>query len=136
SDTYHWRTTEAKGLYQFERGPGSRIGGLPSQWQLRFGAGLQQIPFFDINNANVVSIQESSLTMATLGGGLLLGQEQDWSYEFALGFQFPLSASGQGKSFSVSSPFGYEAQLGAAYKLAPNWRLGVFSYTQSLAYTY
>ncbi|MNS79062.1 hypothetical protein D3C72_1127010 [compost metagenome] len=133
---YHWRTMEAKGLYQFDRGPGSRIGGLPSQWQLRFGANLQQVPFFDIDNADVVTIQENTLTMATLGGGLLLGQEQDWSYEFALGFQYPISAKGQGKSFSVSSPFAYEAQLGAAYKLAPNWRLGIFSYTQSLAYTY
>ena|GEM_PF-4925677 len=134
--SYHWQTMEAKGLYQFDRGPGSRIGGLPSQWQLRFGANLQQVPFFDIDNSNVVTIQENTLTMATLGGGLLLGQEQDWSWEFALGIQYPISAKGQGKSFTISSPFAYEAQIGAAYKLAPNWRLGVFSYTQSLAYDY
>lgn len=31
TDSYHWRTLEAKGLYQFDRGPGSRIMGLPSQ---------------------------------------------------------------------------------------------------------
>ncbi|HEY8272739.1 MAG TPA: hypothetical protein VIG33_17730 [Pseudobdellovibrionaceae bacterium] len=136
SDTYHWRTAEAKGLYQFARGPSSRIGGRPSQWQLRFGTQLHQIPFLEVSDTNRVTIKESSLQMATLGGGLLLGQEQDLSYEFAVGIQYPLSASGPGKSFSVSSPFGYEAQIGAAHKFASNWRLGLFSYTQSLAYSY
>ncbi|MGZ3795143.1 MAG: hypothetical protein ACXVB1_02190 [Pseudobdellovibrionaceae bacterium] len=136
SDTYHWRTMEAKGLYQFARGPSSRIHGLSSQWQLRFGTQLHKIPFLEISDTNTVLIEESNLTMATLGIGLLLGQEQNWSYEFALGLQHPLSASGPGKSFSLSSPFGYEAQIGAAYKFAPNWRVGLFSYTQSLAYTY
>jgi hypothetical protein len=136
TDSYHWRTMEAKGLYQFDRGPNSRIAGQPSQWQLRFGSQLQQIPFFDISNTNAVSIREHSLTTATLGVGLLLGQERDWSWEFALGLQYPMSASGQGNAFKVSSASGYEAQIGAAYKFAPNWRMGVFSYTQSLAYQY
>jgi hypothetical protein len=136
ADTYHWRTSEAKGLYQFDRGPGSRIAGLPSQWQLRFGAQLHEIPFFNVNTANLVTVQTSNLTMATLGAGLLLGQEQDWSYEFALGLQYPLSAQAHENSLSFSSLFGYEAQIGAAYKFAPNWRLGLFSYTQSLLYSY
>jgi hypothetical protein len=136
-DSYHWRTLDVKGLYQFDRGPNSRLWGLPTQWQLRFGAELQQIPFLDIDTSNVVAIRDHSLTMGMLGVGLLLGQERDWSYEFALGFQTPLASSGQGGAkFTVASPVAYEIQLGAAYKFAPNWRLGVFSYTQSLSDVY
>jgi hypothetical protein len=137
TDTYHWRTLDAKGLYQFDRGPNSRMLGLPSQWQLRFGAELQQIPFLDVDASNVVAIRDHSLTMGMLGIGLLLGQERDWSYEFALGLQSPLSSSGQaGSTFTVSSPVAYELQMGAAYKFAPGWRLGVFSYTQSVSEMY
>ncbi len=44
ADSYHWRTLEAKGLYQFDRGANSRMMGLPSQWQLRFGAQKHKIP--------------------------------------------------------------------------------------------
>lgn len=135
TDTYHWRTMEAKGLYQIPRKANSRIWGLPSQWQIRFGAQLHQVPFADVNS-NVATLQQVNLTMGTLGIGLLLGQEQNWSYEFALGLQDPLATNGPGTNFSISSPFGYEAQVGAAYKFAPNWRLGLFSYTQSVSYNY
>lgn len=137
SDAYHWRTMEVKGLYQFDRGPNSRLRGRPSQWQLRFGTQIHQIPFFEISNSNVVTIKDHKLTTATLGMGLLLGQEQNWSYEFAVGLQQPISSAAEGNStFKVSSPLAYEAQIGAAYKFAPNWRLGIFSYTQSLTYNY
>ncbi|WP_413289917.1 SH3 domain-containing protein [Bdellovibrio sp. HCB337] len=134
--TYHWRTTEAKGLYQIPRTSRSRIWGLPSQWQIRFGTQIHQVPFMDIDNSNVVTIRDHTLTMATLGVGLLLGQERNWCYEFAFSPQLPISASGHGDSFSISTKLAYEAQIGAAYKLAPNWRLGVFSYVQSLSYSY
>lgn len=136
SDTYHWQTLEAKGLYQFERGPNSRLWGLPSQWQLRFGAQQHQIPFFDIDASNNVNIRDHSLTTATLGIGLLLAQEQSWSYEFAVGLQQPISSGASQGTYTLASPFAYEAQIGAAYKFAPNWRLGIFSYTQSLSHTY
>lgn len=137
TDNYHWQTIEVKGLYQLPRGPSSRLLGLPSQWQVRFGAQFHQVPFMEISNTNVISVQDNNLTMGMLGLGLLLGQEQEWTYEFAAGLQTPLSSSSnQGKSFAASSAFGYEFQLGAAYKFAPNWRLGLFSYTQSLLYSY
>jgi hypothetical protein len=131
SDSYHWRTLEAKGLYQFERTANSRLMGLPSQWQLRFGTQFHQIPFLEIDNTSTISVSDQNVTTATLGVGLLLAQEQDWSYEFALGLQRPLSAS-----LTISSPVAFEAQLGAAFKFAPNWRLGVFSYTQSMSHSY
>lgn len=136
SDSYQWNTLEAKGLYQFERGPGSRIAGLPSQWQLRFGTQSHQVPFLDINASNVISIRDVSITTATLGVGLLLGQEKDWSYEFAFGLQQPMAASASGATFTISPKLAYEAQIGAAYKFAPDWRIGIFSYMQSLDYTY
>jgi len=136
SDTYHWQTMEAKGLYQFPRGPASRIFGLPSQWQLRFGAQLHQIPFLDVDTSSFVTIQDHSVTMATLGVGLLLGEENAWSYEFAFSPQFPVGAQGVGGPFTISSTVAYEFQAGAAYKIAPNWRIGLFSYTQSLQYAY
>jgi hypothetical protein len=136
TDTYHWRTMEAKGLYQFDRNAKSRIFGLASQWQVRFGAQVHETPFVEIDPSNNVTLENNSFTMGTLGVGLLLGQEQAWSYEFALGIQQPVSAKGPGTNFKASSAFGYEAQLGAAYKFAPNWRLGAFSYTQSLSYAY
>ncbi|MBS1969442.1 MAG: hypothetical protein JSU04_04010 [Bdellovibrionales bacterium] len=136
TDSYHWRTLEAKGLYQFDRGPGSRMMGLPSQWQLRFGAQKHQVPYLNINASNEISVSDVDITTATLGIGLLLGQEQSWSYEFALGLQQPMSASAADGDFTLSSKMAYEVQIGAAYKFAPNWRLGVFSYTQSLDYTY
>jgi hypothetical protein len=134
--SYHWRTLEAKGLYQFERGPGSRMMGLPSQWQLRFGMQSHQVPHLDIDASNVITVLDANIQTATLGIGLLLGQEKDWSYEFALGLQQPMSASMSGGTFTISPKLAYEAQIGAAYKFAPNWRLGIFSYTQSLDYTY
>ena len=136
TDSYHWRTMEAKGLYQFDRGPKSRIGGLASQWQLRFGFQQHDAPFLQIQSGNVVSLDKANLTMATLGTGLLLNQEQGWSYEFALSLQQGLTAGGPGTDFKASSLFGYEAQIGAAYKISPAWRLGIFSYTQSLSYAY
>lgn len=136
SDTYHWKTMEAKGLYQFQRGPASRIWGLPSQWQLRFGTQQHQVPFMDIDGSNQITVQDHKLTMMTLGVGLLLAEEQTWSYEFAFSPQIPLSSSAPGGTFSISSPVAYEFQMGAAYKIAPNWRLGIFSYSQSLDYTY
>jgi len=136
TNSYHWRTLEAKGLYQFDRGPGSRMLGLPSQWQLRFGTQSHQVPFMNINASNEITVQDASVITATLGVGLLLGQEQNWSYEFAFGLQQPLSSSAAGASFKISPILAYEMQVGAAYKFAPNWRLGVFSYTQSLDYKY
>lgn len=135
-DSYHWLTVDLKGLYQFRRGPGSRLFGLPSQWQFRFGGELQQIPFLNVGAANALSIQQHSLTMGMIGVGLLLGQERDWSYEAALGYQHPLAASAEGRTLTVASPLAYELQIGAAYKFAPGWRLGVFSYIQSLDYSY
>ena len=135
TNSYQWQTMEAKFLYQFERGSKSRLFGLPSQWQLRFGLQRHQIPFLNITN-NVVAVEDLNLTMGTLGVGLLLAQESDWSYEFALGYQNPVAVQGPKDSFGVSSPFGYELQLGAAYKFAPGWRLGLFSYTQSVNYQY
>lgn len=137
NDTYHWRTTELKGLYQFSRGPTSRMMGLPSQWQLRFGAQIHEVPFLDIDPTFKIDVRTHTINTATLGIGLLLAQEQDWSYEYALGLQVPVSASGGGgNSYSISSAMGLEAQLGAAYKFAPNWRLGIFSYIQSHSYSY
>lgn len=133
---YHWRTLEAKGLYQFDRGPGSRMGGLPSQWQLRFGTQSHQVPYLSINASNEISVIDASVTTATLGLGLLLGQEQNWSYEFALGLQQPMSSSISEGDFTITPKMAFEAQIGAAYKFAPNWRVGVFSYTQSLNYAY
>jgi len=133
---YSWRITEIKGLYQFDRNAKSRIFGLASQWQLRFGPQIHQLPFLEVDAAQVVTLETNSFSMASLGVGLLLGQEQNWTYEFFLGIQRPLSASGPGESFKISSPLGYEAQLGGAYKFAPNWRLGMFSHTQSLSYSY
>lgn len=133
---YHWRTLEAKGLYQFDRGPSSRIAGLPSQWQLRFGTQSHQVPYLNINASNEISVIDGNVTTATLGVGLLLGQEQAWSYEFAFGLQQPMSSSMSGGDYTITPKTAFEAQLGAAYKFAPNWRLGVFSYTQSLEYAY
>jgi hypothetical protein len=137
SGSYHWRTFEAKGLYQFSRSSKSRIWGLPSQWQLRFGAQLHHAPFITVDGTNTVTVRNLSIMTGTLGTGLLLGQERAWSYEFALGLQYPLSSGAEGgDSFSISSPMAFEAQIGAAYKFAQNWRLGVFSYLQSLNYNY
>ncbi len=136
TDSYHWRTLEAKGLYQFDRGPKSRISGLASQWQLRFGVQQHETPILQIQNGNLLSLDKSVLIMATLGAGLLLNQEQEWSYECALSLQQGLSSRGPGTDFKATSLLGYEAQIGAAYKISPAWRLGIFSYTQSLAYSY
>lgn len=133
---YSWRTAEIKGLYQFDRNAKSRIWGKASQWQLRFGLQSHQVPFLEASPANVITLEKVNFTAASLGIGLLLGQEQIWTYEFALGINRPLSASGPGEGFKTSSPIGFEAQVGGAYKFAPNWRLGIFSYTQSLGYTY
>jgi hypothetical protein len=135
SDGYHWKTIDAKGLYQFRRNANSRLFGLPSQWQLRFGAELQQIPYLGIAGTTISS-QDRSLTMGMLGLGLLLGEERDWSYEFAFGYQQLLSAKGDGASLTVDSPLAYELQIGAAYKFAPGWRIGLFSYLQSLGYKF
>jgi hypothetical protein len=137
SNVYHWRTIDAKGLYQFHRGPNSRLFGLPSQWQLRYGGELQQIPFLSVGANSSINIEQHSLTMGMIGVGLLLGQERDWSYEAAVGYQHTLSAKAEGgQTLTLSSPLAYEIQLGAAYKFAPGWRLGVFSYLQSLSYNY
>lgn len=132
SGSYHWRTMEAKGLYQFRRGPSSRLLRLPAQWQLRFGSQIHTLPFLIVDSSQNVTIEEHGVTTATLGAGLLLGQERSLSYEFAAGIQRPISSSG----YRVSSSLGFEAQVGAAYKFAPNWRLGLFSYTQSLGFSY
>lgn len=136
SDKYSWQTAELKGLYQIPRTAKSRLWGLASQWQIRFGSQFHQVPFLETDASNLVSLDSNRFLMATLGIGLLLGQERDWTYEFALGIQHPISASGPGDSFKASSPLAFEAQIGGAYKFAPNWRLGLFSYSQSLSYTY
>ncbi len=136
TEDYHWRTIEAKGLYQLERNAKSRMLGLASQWQIRFGAQSHDLPFLVREAGNQVRLETNSFTMGTLGFGLLLGQEQKWTYEFAMGAQYPLSVKGPGESFQATKNLGYEVQLGAAYKFAPQWRLGIFSYTQSLGYDY
>jgi hypothetical protein len=136
TENYHWRTIEAKGLYQLDRNAKSRMLGLASQWQIRFGAQAHDLPFLVTEAGNVIHLEQNSFTMATLGFGLLLGQEQKWTYEFAMGAQYPVGVKGPGESFKATKNLGYEVQLGAAYKFAPQWRLGIFSYSQSLGYDY
>ncbi len=136
TDSYNWQTIEAKGLYQIDRGPSSRLWGQSAQWQLRFGTQIHKIPFLEIDPSNNIQVRTHTLNMATLGTALLLGQEQKWSYEFALGLQYALSTDGDGNDFKISSALPLEAQIGAAYKFAPNWRLGLFSYIQSHSYSY
>lgn len=136
STKYHWKTTEARGHYQFERGEKSRLLGLPSQWQLLFGLQMHKMPFLSVDNLGNVSVLQNGINTAILGVGLLLGQERDWSYEFALEYQQPISASSSGGKFSVSSAVAYDARLGLNYKLNSDWRLGFFAYLQSHSYKF
>ncbi len=137
STTYHWQTIEARGFFQPARNSRSRMLGLPSQWQYFFGMQQHQMPFLDIDVFNVVSIRKHSLTMATLGAGILLGQERKWSYEAALNIQYPIAAAADGgNEFTVSSPLALDLKLGATYKFARNWRVGLFGYIQSHSYSF
>ncbi len=137
SGKYHWLTAEVRGMYQVPRDSGSRLFGLPSQWQLFFGGQHHQMPFLDIDGLNNASIRKHTLLTATMGLGLLLAQERPWSYELLVDYQLPVSAAGEGgDEFSVSSPLAVDARLGATYKFATNWRFGAFIYTQSHTYKF
>jgi len=137
SDHYHWQTIEGRGHYQFTRGNRSRLWGMPSQWLLLFGSQFHKMPFLDIDATNAVAVHQHQLVMATLGVGLLLAQERDWSYEFALEYQTPLSTSAEsGSVFKVSSPIAFDVRLGVTNKLARNWRTGIFAYLQSHKYSF
>jgi hypothetical protein len=73
----------------------------------------------------------------TIGLGLILGQERPWTFEGYLDWQQPFSTSASGgNTFSTSSAVAADARVGAAYKIAPNWRLGAFLYVQSHSYDF
>jgi hypothetical protein len=137
SGKYNWTTAEARALYRFSRDEHSRMLGLPSQWQLLLGSQMHTMPFLNIDAANRVTVKQHQLTVGTLGLGLLLGQEQPWTYEFSFNYQMPISAKGSdGNTFTVSQPVAFDARLGAAYKFAPDWRVGAFAYIQSHSYSF
>jgi len=135
--SYSWQTIELRGLYNFPRSPTSRLFGVSSQLQLYLGLQDHATPYLDINTSNVVNLVTNTIFMGTVGLGIILARERDWSFEGYFDLQEPVYTSGSGgNTLSVSSVLAGDARVGANYKFAPNWRFGIFTYLQTHNYNF